>query len=385
MSVEDYSAQPIVDVSPPKWHLGHTTWFFENFILKPLRNYRVFDDSFFFLFNSYYVSQGDRLERNKRGNLIRPFLSEILDYRKAVDIAMIRLLEDHAISQEQRKFIELGLNHEQQHQELLVTDIKYIFSTNPLLPAIDQGVFPNSTPSKQAYINIDEGIYEIGHDDLDFSFDNERGRHKVFINGFKVSSQVVNCREFLEFIEDEGYKRPELWLSEGWDWVTKNKINGPEYWFKEEGMMKHFTWRGVKAIDPNAPVTHVSFYEAEAFARWSCKRLLTEFEWEVAAQQLSSQESGVFLEDNQFHPLQLHKEVSMFGNTWEWTNSAYLPYPNYRQEKGALGEYNGKFMINQMVLRGGSCATPKDHFRLTYRNFFHPHLRWQFTGIRLGE
>lgn len=330
------------------------------------------------------MSQGDRLARNKRGNLIRPSLNEVISYRETVDFAMLQLLSQGELSRQTYDFVELGLNHEQQHQELLITDIKYIFSSNPLLPAIDQGVLPNSLKAEENQIKIAEGIYDIGHNGSEFAFDNERGRHKVYLNEFKVSNQLVSCGEYIEFINDGAYEQAQLWLSEGWDWVVANQIKSPEYWFKEGGKWRHYTWFGVSDVDMNAPVTHISFYEAEAYARWHGKRLLTEFEWEVAATQLSALDNGIFLEDKYFQPLNL-KENSMFGNAWEWTNSAYLPYPKYKQAKGALGEYNGKFMINQMVLRGGSCATPMDHFRLTYRNFFHPNLRWQFTGIRLAE
>lgn len=330
------------------------------------------------------MSQGTRLDRNKRGSLIRPHLNEILDYRKSVDDAMVHFLGSRELSKEELYFVELGLNHEQQHQELLVTDIKYIFSTNPLLPAVENQAIQENKTLKESFNSISEGIYEIGHTGNAFSFDNEKPRHKVYLQSFEVRNQLITCGQYLEFINDGAYSKAELWLSEGWDWVLKNKINAPEYWFIDNDTWKQYTWYGIKNVDENAPVTHISYYEAEAFARWYGMRLLTEFEWEVAAHQLDHLDSGLFLEDHLFQPLHL-KEISMFGNTWEWCNSAYLPYPNYVQAEGALGEYNGKFMINQMVLRGGSCATAQDHFRLTYRNFFHPHLRWQFTGIRLAR
>lgn len=386
LEIEDFSAQPIIDVSPPKWHLGHTTWFFENFVLVPnVPNYQLFDERFNYIFNSYYVSQGDRLARNKRGSLTRPSTDRILEFRSYVDAAMIELLDKENLNNETAEFIEIGLNHEQQHQELLVTDIKYIFSQNPLKPSFleESKSIEETKPVKM--LSVKEGVYEIGHRDEGFCFDNELGVHKIYIHGFSFQNRLVNNQEFLEFMNDSGYKRPELWLSEGWDWLTANNINAPEYWFQEDENWKVFTVFGVQNLDLNDTLTHISFYEAEAFARWKGMRLLTEQEWEVAASIHGEKSELNHFQERQIFHLGSAKDNQLIGSAWEWTNSAYLPYPNYKQADGALGEYNGKFMINQMVLRGGSCATPRDHYRNSYRNFFHPNLRWQFTGIRLAD
>ena len=386
LEVEDFASQPIVDVSPPKWHLGHTTWFFENFILaKYVKNYKLFDSRFNYVFNSYYVSQGDRLARHNRGTLNRPTTAQIFNYRQYVNQGIINYLNSNQVELEALKFLEIGLNHEQEHQELLITDIKYIFSQNPLKPTFFNGKKSISTYQQVDLLTVKEGLYEIGHNSDDFCFDNELGRHKVFINQFKFQNRLVSNKEYLEFIEDQGYNRAELWLSEGWDWVCLNKITAPEYWFVEDDIWKNYTVFGVQEIDWNDTLCHISFYEAEAYARWKNMRLLTEQEWEVAANLFSEKSSkNHFQELGVFH-LNNAIDIQLLGSAWEWTNSAYLPYPNYNQADGALGEYNGKFMVNQMVLRGGSCATPMNHFRISYRNFFHPHLRWQFTGIRLAE
>ena len=386
LEIEDFAAQPIIDVSPPKWHLGHTTWFFENFILSTfVSDYKFFDKSFLFLFNSYYVSQGERLARNRRSVLTRPSTKRIFEYRKYVDQEILNFLQKGTVGKEAIKFLEIGLNHEQQHQELLITDIKYIYSQNPLAPIYQNREIISSNYVSSNLLTIKEGVYEVGHQGDDFCFDNELGLHRVYINSFNFVDRLVTNAEYLEFIEDNGYSRPELWLSEGWDWLSENNINAPEYWFKEDGNWKHFTVFGVLDLNQYDTLTHVSFYEAEAYARWKNMRLLTEQEWEVAATIYGNRNNkNHFQESNVFH-LGQAKDNQLFGTAWEWTNSAYLPYPNYKQEEGALGEYNGKFMINQMVLRGGSCATPAKHFRKTYRNFFHPNLRWQYTGIRLAE
>lgn len=383
---EDYVAQPVVDVSPPKWHLGHTTWFFENFILtKYLKDYKLFDKDFAFIFNSYYESQGDRIFRNKRGTLTRPSTKKVFDFRKYVDQNMEKLLQtEDKLGDDFKVFFEIGLNHEQQHQELLVTDIKYILGSNPLSPIYTPFKENQGNAAEINWLRIEEGVYEIGHEGDDFSFDNERGRHQVYLHEFECMNRLVTNAEYQEFIEAGGYEKAELWLSEGWEWVKETGARAPFYWFKKEGVWWSYQLNGLQPIEKNKTVTHINFYEADAYARWKNCRLLTEFEWEVAAQKYGDLTHAHFLKENTYQP-QVHRDNQFFGTAWEWTNSAYLPYPFYEQEEGALGEYNGKFMINQMVLRGGSCATPKDHFRLTYRNFFHAHLQWQFTGIRLGK
>jgi len=388
LEAEDFVAQPIIDVSPPKWHLGHTTWFFENFILASFsKGYQLYDVDFNFIFNSYYESQGDRILRDKRGSLSRPSTSRIFQYRQHVDKALLSFLNKQEGSQEEiEKFLTIGINHEQQHQELLITDIKYILGTNPLMPAYIKRELKTAenTPPELKWLNVDAGIYSIGYSGENFHFDNEKGVHKVYLEAFECASRLITNGEYLEFMQAGGYTNSALWLAEGWDWVKTNQANSPFYWFLKNKKWYSYTLYGIKEIDPNETLTHVNFYEAEAFARWKEKRLLTEQEWEVAAQTYGSYDQAHF-QNKQYFQAQVAVDHQFFGTAWEWTNSAYLPYPFYKQEGGALGEYNGKFMVNQMVLRGGSCATPNDHFRLSYRNFFHPHLQWQFTGIRLGN
>lgn len=362
LEIEDYVPQPVVDVSPPKWNIAHTTWFFEEMILKNFsQDYKVFDESFRFLFNSYYNSVGERTLRDHRGDLSRPTVKRIFEYRKYVDEKMYVFL-DSDLAQDVRDLVILGLNHEQQHQELFLTDLKYIFGVNPLFPVYRNDFLPiEVTESEQGdFIEINGGTFDIGFDGSGFCFDNELALHKVFLNDFSICERLVSNREYTEFIEDGGYGDFRLWHSEGWDWVRQNGIEKPLYWHDLNGELVQYTYAGLGKIWPNAPVCHISFYEASAFAEWKGCRLPTEFEWEAA--------SGRF----------------RWGLRWEWTNSAYLPYPGFKKAVGAVGEYNGKFMINQMVLRGGSVVTPPGHSRKTYRNFFHPHLRWQFTGIRLA-
>jgi ergothioneine biosynthesis protein EgtB len=362
LETEDYIPQPVVDVSPPKWNIAHTTWFFEEMILKKYADgYKVFDKNFAFLFNSYYNSVGDRTRRDHRGSLSRPTVEQVFAYRKYVDERMLDLLTAD-VPQEVRDLVVLGLNHEQQHQELFVTDLKYTFSVNPLFPAYRSGYTPeeeaeNSPPRLAA---IEGGLREIGCEGDGFCFDNELSRHKVYLNDFVISQRLVTNSDFIEFIESNGYSDFRLWHSDGWDWVNENEIASPLYWHHHDDGWHHFTLGGLRKLPLDAPVCHVSYYEAAAFAEWSGRRLPTEFEWEAA--------SGEF----------------EWGRRWEWTNSAYLPYPGFKKANGAVGEYNGKFMINQMVLRGASAITPEGHSRATYRNFFQPHLRWQFTGIRLA-
>lgn len=363
LETEDYIPQPVVDVSPPKWHIAHTTWFFEEMILKRfVPDYKVFDPNFAFLFNSYYNSVGERIPRAHRGYLSRPTVNEVFGYRKYVDERMLEFL-DGDLANEVRDLIVLGLNHEQQHQELLLTDIKWTFSFNPLYPAYKPGFTPIEITETEpvGFVDMTEGIYEIGYSGEDFCFDNELPRHKVYLNDYSICGSLVTNREYFEFIEDGGYGNPNLWHSDGWDWVRQNNVTEPQHWVHREGEVLQFSVGGLRKMWPDAPVCHVSFYEAAAFAEWKGLRLPTEFEWEAAADKFE------------------------WGLRWEWTNSAYLPYPGFKKAPGAVGEYNGKFMVNQMVLRGSSVITPPGHSRRTYRNFFQPHLRWQFTGIRLAK
>jgi ergothioneine biosynthesis protein EgtB len=394
LSIEDYVVQPIEDVSPPKWHLGHTTWFFEVLILKEnTKDYQFYNKKYNYIFNSYYESLGERIVRVDRGNLTRPTVEEILHYREITDENMEILLSGK-VSDKVLDLIELGLNHEQQHQELLITDIKYILGHNPLFPTYklqyDKTLDNLAKFVEPDYLKINEGLFEVGYEGDEFHFDNEEKKHKVYLNGVMFSDMLVSNSEYVDFIKDKGYKRFELWSSDGWDWVQQNSIKSPLYWYLiDEKFYEYTLTNGLQKINPDAPVTHVSFYEADAFARWRKMRLLTEFEWEVAVKKYATEldyNLSNFQDNNLFHPL-ARKESSyqLIGDVWEWTNSAYLPYPKYKQPEGALGEYNGKFMINQMVLRGGSCATPFDHYRNTYRNFYQPEKRWQFTGIRLAS
>ncbi|MFD2594951.1 ergothioneine biosynthesis protein EgtB [Sphingobacterium griseoflavum] len=358
---EDYVVQPAEFVSPPKWHLGHTTWFFETFLLQQKPGYTLFDPQYNFVFNSYYESVGARVIRTDRGNLSRPSVADVYAYRKHVDVCMFDWLDQWSAQEPLRDLLLLGLQHEQQHQELLLTDIKYILGHNPLFPPYDLAYKEKEdfSGSASAFIHVQEGLYEIGFTGEGFCYDNEQGRHQVWLNGFDMAAQLVTNAEYLEFIEAGGYRDFTHWHAEGWDWVRKEGIQAPLYWHEIEGKWMTYTLGGLRHLDPNSLLCHVSFYEAAAFASWKGMRLPTEQEWEVAA--------GIF----------------DWGRRWEWTNSAYLPYPGFRKAEGAIGEYNGKFMVNQMVLRGASDATPAGHSRMTYRNFFHASTRWQYTGIRL--
>lgn len=388
LQTEDFIPQPIIDVSPPKWNLGHTTWFFETFILKRYHSsYKEFDPDFNFVFNSYYESIGERVLRDQRGNLSRPELKKVFAYREYVDKQMEDFLKHGNYSEDVLKLIELGINHEQQHQELFITDFKYILFSNPLKPTYSEiNTGTGKKPADLSYYDIEEGIYPIGCSGPDFHFDNEEGEHKVYLHHFSISNRLITNAEYLEFMQAGAYTNFKFWLAEGWDWVNKNSIKSPEYWIYENEEWFNFTLGGIKPIELNEPVTHISFYEADAYARWSGTRLATEFEWEVACKHFAPKikQENNFLESGLLHPItQQNNSNQLLGDVWEWTNSAYLPYPGFNIAEGAVGEYNGKFMINQMVLRGGSCATPKSHFRISYRNFFHPDKRWQFTGIRL--
>jgi ergothioneine biosynthesis protein EgtB len=393
LSPEEYTIQASDFASPPKWNLGHTTWFFETFLLKPhLQDYKPYDETFNFLYNSYYESVGKRTSRHQRGLITRPSVEEVYAYRRYVDEKMQLWLSDPNCFQQNQELadlFELGLNHEQQHQELFLTDIKYTLSCNPLNPAY-QPIMPKMDalpvmPLK--YLPVEEGIYTIGHSGNDFHFDNEKGVHKVYLHGFEIANRPITNGEYLEFIKAGGYQKFQYWLSAGWNWVQTNQIDSPMYWQQEGGKWYQFTLYGLKEVLENEVITHISFYEADAYAHWAGKRLATEFEWETACRQYSPQipTSGHFMDSKHYHPIAPTEDFQFYGNVWEWTNSAYLAYPFYKQAEGAIGEYNGKFMNNQMVLRGGSCATPRSHIRGTYRNFFYSHERWQFTGIRLAN
>ena len=362
LEIEDYVVQPIADVSPPKWHLGHTTWFFEEFILKKYKaDYTVFNEDFSFVFNSYYETLGKRVVRADRGNLSRPSVSQVYAYREHVTLAIQELLASVG-NKELDAVLEIGIHHEKQHQELLLTDIKYILGNNPLLPTYSDSFKEHQAESKkQEWLDIAAGIYDIGHDSTDFCYDNELGRHKVYVHEYSISNTLVTNADFFAFIAAGGYQRFDIWHAEGWDWVNSQHVSAPLYWHNIEGIWHHYTCKGLQKIHPDTPVTHISYFEAFAYAQWKGCRLPTEFEWEAAQHQFA------------------------WGQRWEWTESAYLPYPNYKKADGALGEYNGKFMVNQKVLRGSSVATPIKHARPTYRNFFQTNLRWQFTGLRLAK
>jgi ergothioneine biosynthesis protein EgtB len=400
---EDCVVQSMPDVSPTKWHLAHTTWFFETFILKKfVPAYRPEIPEYAYLFNSYYNAAGDMHRRDLRGLISRPTLSQAQRYRASIDSHVDDLLSnpDESLLAEVEPILVLGIHHEQQHQELLITDIKHVFAQNPLYPVFREpktGGRSSATPGSQSsplqFIDFEEGIVEIGHDGDGFAYDNEGPRHKALVPAFSLATRPVTNGEYIAFIEDNGYSRPEFWLSLGWMTVNEQSWNAPLYWTKRDGAWWNFTLSGLRRVDQSEPVTHVSYFEADAYANWAGARLPTEFEWERAA--VDRPIEGNFVETELFHPVAVVSAVSadkagkglyqMFGDVWEWTRSAYSPYPGYRAAPGALGEYNGKFMCNQYVLRGGSCATSRIHIRRTYRNFFQPEKRWQFTGIRLAR
>ncbi len=386
LEVEDYVVQTMPDVSPPKWHLAHTSWFFENFLLVPhLSGYRQFDERFDYLFNSYYYTVGQMHLRTQRGLLTRPTVAEVCAYREHVDAQMDRLL-DGAAGTQLDHLLTLGLNHEQQHQELMLTDIKHVLSVNPLQPAYrDDLAMPAGVAGPLDWHGFPEGVHEIGTGgDSGFCFDNETPRHRVFVKAFALASRPVTNAEYREFIEDGGYRDVTGWLSDGWAWIQREQIDRPLYWSGD--LETEFTLGGSREIDPHAPVSHLSFYEADAYARRAGHRLPTEAEWEIAA---AGQEIAGNLADSELlHPAPAATDSGlrqMYGDVWEWTASPYASYPGFQPLAGSLGEYNGKFMCNQMVLRGGSCATPADHIRATYRNFFYPESRWQFSGLRLAK
>ena len=376
LSAEDCALQSMPDASPVKWHLGHTTWFFETFVLGGAPESDAQFPQFRVIFNSYYVGVGERHPRPERGLLSRPSLEEVRLYRAAVDERM-RALFRSAAWRERAALIELGLNHEQQHQELILTDLKHLLSRNPLLPAYGKRVDLKSNPvSPAGWRRFPAGVREIGHDGNGFAFDNEQPRHRVFVGAFEIADRLVTNGDYRTFIDDGGYRRPELWLAEGWDLCRAQGWGAPLYWRERD----EFTLHGKRAIDPAEPVVHVSCFEADAYARWAAARLPTEAEWETAAQ--GAPLAGNFLESGRLHPA---GGGGVFGDAWQWTASAYAPYPGFRPASGAVGEYNGKFMVNQYVLRGGSCATPASHVRESYRNFFPAAARWQFSGIRLAR
>ena len=394
LEIEDYGVQPMEDASPPKWHLAHTTWFFEVFVLKPhLEKYVGFDEKYEYLFNSYYDGVGERHPRSDRGNLSRPTVAEILEYRSYVDQKMEEIILARP-SEEIKRLIVLGLEHEKQHQELIQTDLKFNLGHNPLHPAYRDNLAQSQSgrsESSMKFIVFSGGMKTTGvcPGEVDFCFDNETPKHRVWIDEFALASRLVTNGEYLDFIDEEGYNTPTLWLSEGWSSVQKEHWQAPEYWYKKDDAWFEYTLSGSKKLDPNLPVTHVSFYEAEAFARWSGVRLATEFEWEaVASERTAEINEANLMTSDRFHPepaKNLTDISQLYGDCWEWTSSNYRPYPGYKPLAGTLGEYNGKFMSNQMVLRGGSCVTSNNHVRDTYRNFFYPDDRWQFSGIRLAK
>jgi ergothioneine biosynthesis protein EgtB len=390
---EDYVVQSMPDVSPTKWHLAHTSWFFETFVVKVwMPRYRSEVPQYAYLFNSYYNAAGDMHRRDLRGLISRPTVAETYRFRESIDQCVIKLIEDadDALVMEIEPVLTLGVHHEQQHQELLVTDIKHVFSQNPLYPVFQPSAAePTGKVAPQHFVEFDEATVMIGHDGAGFSYDNEGPRHRALVPVFSLSNRLITNGEYLAFMEARGYTRPEFWLSLGWTTVNEQRWQAPLYWVQRDGTWWNFTLSGFRPVNESEPVTHVSYFEADAYANWDGARLPTEFEWEHAASDLPIE--GNFVDAQHFHPVPAvsangeNALLQMFGDVWEWTRSAYLPYPGYRTVPGALGEYNGKFMCNQMVLRGGSCATSRSHIRPTYRNFFQPEKRWQFTGIRLAR
>jgi ergothioneine biosynthesis protein EgtB len=392
LRTEDYAIQSMPDASPTKWHLAHTSWFFETFVLKPgLPHYKEHGSHHGYLFNSYYNAVGPMHCRARRGMISRPTVEETYGYRQQIDSAMMGFFE--CVTEDQWRELEpvvvLGLNHEQQHQELLLTDIKHTFAQNPLYPPYAPSSRPNAaTAGPLSWVSFPEGLYWLGREGADFCFDNEGPRHRVFLENFHLASRLLTNAEYLAFMEDGGYERPELWLSLGWLTVREQQWKAPLYWEKRGGEWFNFTLSGLRRVNPAEPVCHISYFEADACARWAEARLPAEAEWEVASSRLPL--TGNFVEEKHYHPMPARGSrtgelAQMFGDVWEWTQSSYSPYPRYQPAKGAIGEYNGKFMCNQYVLRGGSCASSQKHLRRTYRNFFAPDKRWQFMGIRLAK
>jgi ergothioneine biosynthesis protein EgtB len=389
LTAEDMNVQSMPQASPAKWHLAHTTWFFETFLLQVhLSGYRPFDPHFGYLFNSYYNAIGERVPRHQRGLLSRPGVVEIRAYRAYVDEAMRRLLSGPVVPAGVEPLTLLGLHHEQQHQELLLTDIKHAFGTSPLRPAYAprQSESSRSVPDARC-LEYAGGLCWIGHEQPGFAYDNEMPRHRVFVRPFRLASRLVSCGEYLSFMEAGGYDNPAVWLSDGWDARCRLDWGAPLYWEHDGLKWWHYTLGGPRPICEDEPVCHISYYEADAYARWAGARLPTEAEWETAASEQAV--DGAFLDAGLLHPATASENgtgaVQMFGELWQWTASPYVAYPGYQMPAGALGEYNAKFFVNNLVLRGGSCLTPRSHFRVTYRNFFAPEARWQFTGIRLAR
>lgn len=388
LSAEDMTAQSMPDASPVKWHLAHTTWFFETFILREyLPNYRLFDDAFPHLFNSYYVSAGSRYLRASRGLLTRPSLEQVLAYRHYVDEHMLGLLEHEDANH--AGLTTIGLHHEMQHQELLLTDVLHLLAHNPIFPAVFESRKESYSPVELAFKNIEGSMIKVGAREEGFSYDCERPCHLTYLSPHQLANRLVTNQEWLEFMTEGGYDEPLLWLSDGWACKEKNNWQSPLYWEHRDDQWFQYGLDGLQVLDMKAPVSHVSYYEADAFARWAGKRLPREAELEYSAQLLDIQ--GNFVESEIFRPQAAKEEFGeldvfqLYGDVWEWTQSAYLPYPKFKAEQGALGEYNGKFMANQFVLKGGSCATPRLQMRPSYRNFFYPHHRWQFSGLRLAD
>lgn len=382
----DAQVQSMEDASPTKWHLAHTTWFFETLLLLPYcKGYRPYNEHYQYLFNSYYNGIGKQYLRSARGMLSRPTLKEVMDYRRHVDQCMLSLI-DNCEDEHCLWLVNLGLNHEQQHQELILTDIKHAFHQNPIFPSYLETSGDTQPAQTLSWVNFEEGLYEIGTNETHFAFDNESPKHKVLLQGFSLSNRLVTNREYVEFIDDQGYQTPQLWLSDGWSYIQNNGLSLPLYWRRNErGEYNQFTLSGMQPLPLDEPLVHVNYFEADAFARWKGARLPTEFEWEAAAKPLTI--DGAFLTLELLRPTtcQGNGLIQMFGQCWQWTSSSYSAYPNYQPFPGAVGEYNGKFMCGQQVLRGGSCATPRSSFRHTYRNFFYPHQSWQFSGIRLAK
>jgi ergothioneine biosynthesis protein EgtB len=392
LETEDFVVQPMENASPTKWHLAHTSWFFETFVLVKFQpGFSSLHPQYAYLFNSYYLQTGVPFSRSMRGVITRPTVKEVFEYRSYVDDQMQHFIQNSPdeVWNEAAEVVEIGLNHEQQHQELILTDIKYTLAQNPLLPVYrNTERLHSSDPGNMEWVTSEEQISHIGHPGNAFTYDNEHPRHKALIQKHEFSNRLVTNSEFLSFMEDGGYSRSELWLDEGWSCVHKEQWNAPLYWFKREDEWWNFTLGGARKVDPNEPVCHVSFFEADAYARWKDARLPTEQEWEFNCGDQNI--AGNFVEKKHFHPVALDEQKSselqqMYGDVWEWTLSSYSPYPGYKPLAGALGEYNGKFMSNQYVLRGGSCATSQSHIRKTYRNFFQANARWQFSGIRLAR
>ncbi|WP_298831161.1 ergothioneine biosynthesis protein EgtB [uncultured Piscinibacter sp.] len=395
LTAEDCQVQSMPDASPVKWHLGHVSWFFETFVLERFEpGFRPFDPAYRVLFNSYYQGIGEQSPRARRGLILQPGLEVVKTYRAQIDERIAALLDVRRGDTELAELVTLGLQHEQQHQELILTDIKHALSFSPAhRPYANRWPMARVQPAPTRWFGVDGGLVEHGHDELldgGFRFDNETPRHRVFIEPFELASRPVSFGEFIDFVADGGYRRPELWLSLGWDWVCAHARQSPLYWQRDGQQWFNHTLQGRIEIDPHTPVCHLSYFEADAFARWAGARLPTEAEWELAARRFGDARTGHFADRGAFHPLPPSvaadaAPVQLFGDVWEWTASAYLPYPCFRPWAGAVGEYNGKFMCNQFVLRGGSCATPAGHVRASYRNFFPPEAQWQFSGLRLAR